>query len=143
MANHSASHRSKSLHIGARSIVTWGDGTRGIVVRLLPLDSTSRAYGRSAMVYVYGPEGRVYTRRVNVADLRAIGRAKRIPKVIVADVPPDARAVANHQLSRDVRRAVQDASYDPAAPYNAVFEKPLPATPTPFVLSRRRRQHHA
>lgn len=148
MSSHNASHRSAPGAVTARAVVVRrGSDRRGIVVRLLPPSAFSRAYGRQALVAFYGPRGRVFEQKIGVGNLRVLGRARRVPKTAIFQIPPSPDEVARHEKIRDIRREEQGQSYDPAASYNLHYEKPLPPTPerrvAPRKRSRRARRHRA
>jgi hypothetical protein len=56
-----------------------GGWSKGIVLRLKPHTTYSRAYGREAEVASYSGK-RCYVHEVGVGDMKVIGRVKRIPK---------------------------------------------------------------
>ena len=111
--------------IVGRGSVVKGSFGKGIVLRLLPLDDYSRAYGRQAIVAFYESDGEVYEREVGIGDMTVVGQAKHVPSTHMVEIPPDASAVARHERSRDIRREGQGAYYDPSAPHNLSYEKPL------------------
>lgn len=119
--------------IGKGSVVRTRDGQKGIVVRLEPYNDFSRAYGRQATVrFVRGASGAAFDREIGIDDLNVIGRAKRVPKTYEAQFPRSADEIAHHEKIRDIRRAGQGSSYDPAASHNKSYENPLP----PWIETR-------
>jgi len=55
--------------------------TKGIVLRLLPVDDFSRAYGRQAEVMIVtGSRGESYVHEIGISDLSRIGTAKHVPE---------------------------------------------------------------
>jgi hypothetical protein len=125
--------------IGRGSVVKTSDGRRGIVLRLLPLNNYSRAYGREAQVAFYSKNGRVNDYNIGIGDLTVVGSAKRVPRVGPVTIPPHPLEVAHHERLRDVRRVGQGAAYDPTADYNVGYERPLPGHTELRVVRRRRK----
>jgi hypothetical protein len=116
-----------------------GKEGRGVVVRLVPWDDFSCAYGRQAVVQFYH-HGEVYTKEMGVGDLRYLGRVKHMPKIGAVTFPPHPHSVAHHERTRDVRRRGQGDSYDPTAPHNLPYERPLPGDEREVVLAVHRRR---
>ena len=112
-------------------------GQKGIVVRLLPLDNFSRAYGRQASVEYY-KHGRVFDHKISISDLTVVGRVKRLPRKHEVTIQPHAAEIAEHEKHCDIRRIGQGASYDPSASYNVHYEKPLQGSRELRVTRRRK-----
>lgn len=125
------------------AVVKWwdahGDTHKGIVLRLLPLNDFSRAYGRQAMVAFYH-RGQAYEQEVGVGDMRVLGHVKHVPKVERVTFPPHPEAVAHHEKIRDIRRHGQGTYYDPNAPHNQPYERPLPGDVREMVAAVHRRR---
>src|SRR4051812_19051117 len=102
-------HSSKKRVAGRGAVVKYyryGGWHRGIVLRLLPLDNFSRAYGRQASVL---DAKTAREEQVGVGDMVVLGHVKNMPKSGTIEVPPSAEEVARHERSRDTRRAGQGA----------------------------------
>ena len=136
-----AHRRTRSIRRG--SVVKWidahSDWHKGVVLKLLPPNDFSRAYGRQALVAFYH-RGEEYQKEVGVGDMRLLGRVKHVPKVERVTFPPHPDAVRDHETMRDLRRQGQGAHYNPSLPTNAVYERPLPGDEREMVAAVHRRR---
>lgn len=136
-----AHRRSHSIRRG--SVVKWIDAHsawhKGVVLKLLPPNDFSRAYGRQALVAFYH-RGEAYEKEVGVGDMRLLGRVKHVPKVERVTFPPHPDEVAHHEKSRDIRRRGQGVYYDPGAPHNQSYERALPGHERDMVAAVHRRR---